>query len=115
ERHRLAPRPVAGEQVAQVHVLHRRVVALERAPLLRAGDVGHQLFGSMWPPNCLRMADSSLSANAASPREPKRSYSAAVRTWAGMPSSIAAMTVQRPSPLSDTRPLKSERSGSSCR
>ena len=36
-----------------------------------------------------------------------REKSAAVRTGAGTPSSIAALIVQRPSPESDTRPLKS--------
>src|SRR5207247_5290491 len=110
DRHPLAARGVVGEQVAQVDIPQLGVMALERPPLLRAGD--H--LGSMWPPNCLRIADSSLSVKSASPRELKRSYSAAVRTWAGMPSSTAAITVHRPSPLSDTRPLKSERSGSSC-
>ena len=59
---------------------------------------------SSWPPNCLRIAESTLSAKSASPREVKRSYSAVVRTGAGTPSSIAAIEVQRPSPESETRP-----------
>ena len=40
---------------------------------------------SAWPPNCWRIADRSWSAYSASPREVKRSYSAADRTgvlWA---------------------------------
>ena len=40
--------------------------------------------------------------------------SAVAITGAGTPSSIAAMTVQRPSPESLTRPLNSARSGDSC-
>src|SRR6266540_4479731 len=52
------------------------------------------------------MAESSLSAKSASPRELKRSYRAAERTWAGTPSSMAALIVHRPSPESDTRPWK---------
>ena len=43
-------------------------------------------------------------AKSASPRELKRSYSAAASTWAGTASSIAALSVQRPSPESETRP-----------
>src|SRR5580658_211060 len=66
---------------------------------------------STWPPNSKRIAESSLSAKSASPRELNRSYSAADNTWAGTPSSIAASMVQRPSPESDTRPAKCARSG----
>ena len=66
---------------------------------------------STCPPNSKRIAESSLSANSASPRELKRSYSAAVSTGAGTPSSMAALIVQRPSPESDTRPAKFARSG----
>ena len=58
------------------------------------------------------MAESSLSAKSASPRELKRSYSAAVRTGAGTASSIAALIVHRPSPESDTRPWKPSSFGS---
>ncbi len=54
-----------------------------------------------------------MSANRASPRELNRSYSEAVRTWAGTPSSTAASTVQRPSPESETRPLNDSSFGSS--
>ena len=50
------------------------------------------------------MADSSLSWKSASPRELKRSYSAAVSTGAGTASSMAALIVHRPSPESETRP-----------
>ena len=52
-----------------------------------------------------------LLANSSWPREAKRVYSAALSTGAETPSSIAAWTVQRPSPESDTRPEKSSRSG----
>ena len=48
------------------------------------------------------------------PCEMKRSNSAVAITGAGTPSSIAAVTVQRPSPESLTRPLNSARSGDSC-
>ena len=56
-----------------------------------------------------------MSAKSASPREPKRSYSAALSTGAGTASSMAAMIVQRPSPESDTRPANFARSGLSRR
>ncbi len=59
------------------------------------------------------MADSSLSAKSASPREVKRSYSAALSTGAGADSSMAAMMVQRPSPESETLPEKPASSGCS--
>ena len=55
---------------------------------------------SSWPPNSLRIAESTLSAKSASPRELNRSKSALVSTGAGTPSSIAASAVQRPSPES---------------
>ena len=54
------------------------------------------------------------SAKSASPRDSKREYSAALITGAGTPSSIAACSVQRPSPESETRPWKLPSSGS-CR
>lgn len=50
------------------------------------------------------MADKSLSAKADSPCEEKRSNSAEESTGAGTPVSIAALSVQRPSPESETRP-----------
>ena len=68
---------------------------------------------SWWPPNSKRIADSSLSAYSASPRDSKRANSAALSTGAGTPSSIAACSVQRPSPESDTRPAKFAEVGSS--
>src|SRR5262249_29399442 len=52
------------------------------------------------------MAESSLSPKSASPREVRRSYSAADRMGTGTASSTAALIVQRPSPESDTRPWK---------
>ena len=54
------------------------------------------------------MADKSLSWKSASPREVKRWYSAAVRTGTGTASSMAALIVHRPSPESETRPVKDE-------
>src|SRR5437773_6713900 len=67
---------------------------------------------SRWPPNSYRMADSNRSWNSASPREAKRSKSAAARTCAGTASSIAASSVHRPSPESDTRPVNRSSVGS---
>src|SRR5271169_5044902 len=61
------------------------------------------------------MAERTRFAKSASPRELKRSYSAAVRTCAGTASSIAALIVQRPSPESETRPAKPERTESLAR
>ena len=58
----------------------------------------------MWPPNWNRMAESSLFAKSASPREVNRSYSAELSTGTGVPSSMAAEMVQRPSPESETWP-----------
>jgi hypothetical protein len=40
------------------------------------------------------------------PREAKRWVSAALRTGSGTPSSVGACRLQRPSPESETRPLK---------
>src|SRR5215470_6784480 len=59
------------------------------------------------------MADRSLFAKSASPRELKRSYRDVVRTGAGTASSIAALMVHRPSPESETRPANFWSSGSS--
>src|ERR1051325_3364188 len=72
---------------------------------------GHDFF-STWPPNSNRMAESRRSWNSASPRELKRSKSEAARTCAGTPSSIAASSVHRPSPESETRPEKRSSFGS---
>src|ERR1700704_6624346 len=63
-------------------------------------------LGSLWPPNSLRMAESSLLANCALSRERKRAWSAADSTSAGTPVSRAAINVQRPSPESSTKPEK---------
>jgi hypothetical protein len=51
------------------------------------------------------MAESSLSAKSASPRELKRWYRAALRTGVGTASSMPAAIVQRPSPESETWPV----------
>ena len=64
-----------------------------------------------WPPNCSRIAESTFSAKVCSCRERNRANSEAVSTSAGTASSIAACTVQRPSPESWTKPVYS----SSCR
>src|SRR6266576_4572130 len=58
------------------------------------------------------MAESNLSAKSASPRELKRWYSAADKTGTGMPSSMPAVIVQRPSPESETRPSNLDSAGS---
>ena len=80
---------------------------LELAAAVRRGLARRYEAGfSWWPPNCLRIADSTLFANSPSSRDENREYSAAVSTSAGTPSSIAAIAVQRPSPESETRPAK---------
>src|SRR5438445_2681122 len=58
------------------------------------------------------MAERTLPANSAWPRELKRSYKDAVSTGAGTASSMAALIVHRPSPESDTRPRKPLSAGS---
>ena len=68
-------------------------------------------FFSAWPPNSLRMADRILSVKSPRCRDSNRSNSDVVMTGAGTPSSTAARTVHRPSPESETRPLKLSRSG----
>src|ERR1700758_1050531 len=70
-----------------------------------------QAFFSACPPNSERMADRIFPVNAPASRDSNRSYREAAMTEAGTPSSTAASTVHRPSPESDTRPLKSDRSG----
>ena len=54
----------------------------------------------------IRIAERTLSANYAWPRELKRAYKEAVSTGAGTASSTAALIVHRPSPESDTHPLE---------
>src|SRR5206468_10328429 len=68
-------------------------------------------FFSACPPKPKRIAESTRFWKSASPREAKRSKSAAVSTWAGTPSSLAAAIVQRPSPESETRPANLSRAG----
>src|SRR4051794_20736450 len=71
------------------------VLGANRAgPGARYSPVG----SSTWPPNAWRIAESSLSAYTASPRLENRANSAADSTGAGTPSSMAALTVHRPSP-----------------
>src|SRR6478735_1782748 len=69
-------------------------------------------FFSTWPPKPLRMADSTWFWKRSWPRDAKRSNNAAVSTWAGMPASLAACTVHRPSPESETLPPNSSSPGS---
>src|SRR6185369_1720837 len=75
--------------------------------------LGHYLasFFSTCPPKPKRMAESTRFWKSSSPREAKRSKRAAVSTCAGTASSMAAASVQRPSPESATLPAKSPRSG----
>src|SRR5581483_2483607 len=70
-----------------------------------------QAFFSACPPNSERRADRTCPVNAPRSLDSNRSYSEAAMTEAGTPSSTAASTVHRPSPESDTRPLKCSRSG----
>ncbi len=57
------------------------------------------------------MAERILPVNTPRSRDSNRWNSDAVMTGAGTPSSIAASTVHRPSPESDTRPPNSSRFG----
>src|SRR5262249_30356922 len=72
-------------------------------------------FFSTWPPKPKRMADCTLFWKRSRPREAKRSKRDAVRTWAGTPTSLAAATVHRPSPESETLPPNFSRVGSEAR
>ena len=83
-----------------------------RAVVSCASVIGWTPFRSTWPPNPARIADSTLSATSARPRELKRWNSAADSTGTGTPSSMAALIVQRPSPESLTWPSKASRWGS---
>src|SRR5262249_44760409 len=78
----------------------------------RSGRTLRHGFFSAWPPNSNRMAGSRRSWDCGSPRELKRSKSEAASTCAGTPSSIAASSVHRPSPESETRPVKRSSCGS---
>src|SRR5690242_8567187 len=103
-----------GQQTAAHQVVQRRVDLFVTQVARRPEDhqcIGiaavhhtHHSFFSICPPNPRRMDESNLSANSARPRDSNRAYNAALSTFAGTPTSIAACTVQRPSPESDTRP-----------
>src|SRR5262249_44629724 len=68
--------------------------------------------GFSWcPPNSNRIAESTRPAKSALPRWLKRSSRAVLSTGTGTPSSMAAATVQRPSPESETRPEKPSSAG----
>src|SRR5581483_219973 len=64
-----------------------------------AGDVPGSSATTAWPPNSLRIIASILSANVSSWRLRNRANSEAAITVAGTSSSMAASTVQRPSPV----------------
>ncbi len=89
-----------------------RTAKVIRGPRDFARARRHAFGFSWWPPNSKRIAESTRSWNSASPRDAKRSRSAAARTCAGTASSIAASSVQRPSPESDTCPEKPSSDGS---
>ena len=101
-REDLAERQIAGHPEDDERV----------APLAWAHDGLPASGFSACPPNCSRSADSSWSPKSASPRELKRSNSAVVSTGVGVPVSIAASAVQRPSPESETRPARWSSDGS---
>ncbi len=87
--------------------LGRRLDAEPRAERVRHlvvfGRVGQaQLFFTAWPPNSLRSAACTLALKLSSWREAMRICRASVITGAGTFWSMAACTVQRPSPLSST-------------
>ena len=74
--------------------------------------IGCSRFFSAWPPKPARIAESTLFATSARPRDVNRSNSDADSTGTGTPSSIAAVIVHRPSPESDTRPSNASSFGS---
>ena len=106
----IAGRGRAGGAASSCDLARQRRGHTAAAPLLPRRS--RQAFFSRWPPKPKRIAESTLSANSACPREVKRANKAALKTLAGTPSSIAASTVQRPSPESETRPAKFLSSGS---
>src|SRR5256886_7109344 len=65
-----------------------------------------------WPPNCALIIASIRSPNVFSIRLRNRANSDSAITGVGTDSSIAASTVQRPSPVSSTQPLMLASSGS---
>src|SRR5205823_5369730 len=65
-----------------------------------------------WPPNCARIIASIRSPNVFSIRLRNRANSDSAITGVGTDSSMAASTVQRPSPVSSTQPLMLVSSGS---
>src|SRR5262245_61077004 len=84
-------------------------------PLLGPNCAPDYGFFSTCPPNWKRMAERSLPAKSSSPREVKRWYSEALSTGAGVVDSMAARSVHRPSPESETRPEYRSRAGCSSR
>src|SRR5262249_55912400 len=85
----LLERRVRGTRVDLEGLGRAHVAVEERKPRVRGADVAREdqlwITSSAWPPNSLRIAESSLSANWASPREEKRSKSALDRTGTGTP------------------------------
>src|SRR6266550_938816 len=68
-----------------------------------------------WPPNCARIIASIRSPNVFSKRLRNRANSDSAISGVGTDSSMAASTVQRPSPVSSTQPLMVDSSGSCAR
>ena len=99
----------ARERIGDVHGRRPRrgVVRVVKDLELVLHDAGF----STWPPNSARIAERTLAVNSPSPRDSKRCQRAALMTGAGTDSLIAASTVQRPSPESETRPQYWARSG----
>src|SRR5436190_666791 len=85
----------------------------EDTQLTAPQEVGGGPGFSSWPPNCLRIADSSWLAKSARPWDSNRAKRAALITGAGTPDSTAAANVQRPSPEPETRPVNPLKVGSS--
>src|SRR5919108_501070 len=65
---------IRREKVAQVHVADLVEVSLQRLPgrALVGRAERHRAAFSAWPPNCLRIADRTLSAKSSRPRDAKR-------------------------------------------
>src|SRR3989442_9638193 len=109
-----------GQLIPDCHSVERGEYFLERE-ITRRPEQDHRVRSvgihapalfSTWPPNSKRMAEWSRFWKSASPREVNRPNRAAARTLAGTASSIAACSVHRPSPESDTRPAKLSSDGS---
>src|SRR5215469_18914415 len=103
-RQQLALGQVPGGAEQHDDVAGGPVIALPPSPAAHC-------FFSAWPPNSDRIADRIFPVNAPLSRDSNRWYRDAEITGTGTPSSTPASTVHRPSPESDTCPLKSSRFG----